>query len=111
MLLQSLLLPLFNFNTEPLRLFLAKNEKLQLARLIHCMLIRVPAAHSIQPIPGPTVPSVELSSMKAATKDFHKNNIIGRGGFGIVYEVNISHSTHFDMVKILLFKVCAITYT
>jgi hypothetical protein len=53
------------------------------------MLTCVPAARSIQPIPAPTVPSVELYSMKAATNDFHKHNIIGRGGFGIVYEVNV----------------------
>ena len=51
------------------------------------MLIHVPATHSTQFIIAPTVPSVQLSSMKAATKDFHENNIIGRGGFGIVYEV------------------------
>ncbi|RLM65889.1 hypothetical protein C2845_PM16G21060 [Panicum miliaceum] len=80
----------------------AKNEKLQLARLIHCMLIRVPAAHSIQPIPAPTVPSVELSSMKAATKDFHKNNIIGRGGFGIVYEGSLSDGQKVAIKRLII---------
>jgi len=36
--------------------------------------------------PAPTVPSSELSSLKKATGDFSESNIIGRGGFGIVYE-------------------------
>lgn len=37
--------------------------------------------------PPPTVPCVELSSLMRATGDFSESNIIGRGGFGIVYEV------------------------
>ncbi|KAJ1272968.1 hypothetical protein BS78_06G243900 [Paspalum vaginatum] len=35
---------------------------------------------------SPTVPSVQLSSLRNATGDFSESNIIGRGGFGIVYE-------------------------
>ncbi|GJN26316.1 hypothetical protein PR202_gb14239 [Eleusine coracana subsp. coracana] len=38
--------------------------------------------------PFPTVPFVQLCSLREATGDFSKSNIIGRGGFGIVYEVN-----------------------
>ncbi|KAL6651464.1 hypothetical protein ACP70R_010389 [Stipagrostis hirtigluma subsp. patula] len=34
----------------------------------------------------PAVPCVDLSSLKKATGDFSESNIIGRGGFGIVYE-------------------------
>ena len=41
--------------------------------------------------PAPTVPSSELSSLKKATGDFSESNIIGRGGFGIVYEVRTSN--------------------
>ncbi|RLM74420.1 hypothetical protein C2845_PM15G23120 [Panicum miliaceum] len=70
--------------------------------LIHCTLIRVPAAHSIQPIPAPTVPSVELSSMKAATKDFHENNIIGRGGFGVVYEGILSDGQKVAVKRLII---------
>ncbi|TVU32333.1 hypothetical protein EJB05_24058, partial [Eragrostis curvula] len=38
---------------------------------------------------SPTVPFVDLSSLKEATGDFSESNIIGRGGFGIVYEGNL----------------------
>lgn len=43
--------------------------------------------------PFPTVPYVELSSLREATGDFSESNIIGRGGFGIVYEVCTCYTT------------------
>ncbi|KAL6844524.1 hypothetical protein ACP4OV_026197 [Aristida adscensionis] len=44
----------------------------------------------LQPIsPASTVPSVELSSVKEATGNFSEGNIIGRGGFSVVYEGNL----------------------
>ncbi|CAN6236369.1 unnamed protein product [Urochloa humidicola] len=36
--------------------------------------------------PAPVVPSVELLCLKEATGYFSESNIIGRGGFGVVYE-------------------------
>ncbi|KAL6651462.1 hypothetical protein ACP70R_010387 [Stipagrostis hirtigluma subsp. patula] len=39
-----------------------------------------------RPTPAPIVPSVELYSLMEATGNFSESNIIGRGGFGIVYE-------------------------
>ncbi|KAL6844523.1 hypothetical protein ACP4OV_026196 [Aristida adscensionis] len=48
---------------------------------------RISAAHSIDPSShAPTVPYVELSSMEEATGNFSESNIIGEGGFGIVYK-------------------------
>jgi hypothetical protein len=41
--------------------------------------------------PAPTVPCIGLSSLRNATGDFSDSNIIGRGGFGIVYEVCTSN--------------------
>jgi hypothetical protein len=46
-----------------------------------------PTDPTIQCTPPPAVPYVELSSLMRATGDFSESNIIGRGGFGIVYEV------------------------
>ncbi|KAL6844012.1 hypothetical protein ACP4OV_025685 [Aristida adscensionis] len=47
----------------------------------------ISAAHGTQPSSPPTtVPSVELSNLKTATGDFSESNIIGRGGFSVVYE-------------------------
>ncbi|KAF8660133.1 hypothetical protein HU200_057692 [Digitaria exilis] len=70
--------------------------------ITRCPRPRISAAHSIQPIPAPTVPSVELSSMKAATKDFHGSNIIGRGGFGIVYEGNLSDGKKVAIKRLII---------
>ncbi|TVU32355.1 hypothetical protein EJB05_24080, partial [Eragrostis curvula] len=44
------------------------------------------AVHSVELTVPPPVPFAELSSLKEATGDFSESNIIGRGGFGIVYE-------------------------
>jgi hypothetical protein len=46
-------------------------------------------AHSVtsSSAPAPIVPSVDLLTLKEATGYFSESNIIGRGGFGVVYEV------------------------
>jgi len=40
--------------------------------------------------------------MKAATKDFHENNIIGRGGFGIVYEGMLDDGTKVAVKRLII---------
>ncbi|KAL6651963.1 hypothetical protein ACP70R_010888 [Stipagrostis hirtigluma subsp. patula] len=47
------------------------------------------AANSIHSSHASTVPSVELASVKEATGNFSEGNIIGQGGFSIVYEGNL----------------------
>jgi len=48
-------------------------------------------AHSVTsssaPAPAPIVPCVDLLTLREATGYFSESNIIGRGGFGVVYEV------------------------
>ncbi|KAL4565076.1 hypothetical protein LXL04_029158 [Taraxacum kok-saghyz] len=41
---------------------------------------------------------IQLKEIKSATCDFHKNNVIGKGGFGIVYQGVLSHSKGKSMV-------------
>ncbi|KAG2571417.1 hypothetical protein PVAP13_7KG398500 [Panicum virgatum] len=53
--------------------------------------------------PAPTVPSSELSSLKKATGDFSESNIIGRGGFGIVYEPSMK-LFHSSEVRVAFFQ-------
>ncbi|XP_062185043.1 G-type lectin S-receptor-like serine/threonine-protein kinase At4g27290 [Phragmites australis] len=61
-----------------------------------------PAAPSIeQTNPPPTVPSVELSSLKGATGNFSESNIIGRGGFAIVYEGHLSDGTKVAVKRLI----------
>lgn len=45
------------------------------------------AAVHARPNPALAAPSINLSSVKEATGNFYESNIIGRGGFGIVYQV------------------------
>lgn len=55
--------------------------------LIHT-LIRVPAPHNILPNnPAWIVPSIELHQVQEATGNFANDNVIGQGGFGVVYKV------------------------
>lgn len=42
------------------------------------------------------------SELKAATQEFHPNNELGRGGFGVVYKVGINSS--FDSLPIPIRK-------
>ncbi|KAB8097114.1 hypothetical protein EE612_025765 [Oryza sativa] len=44
------------------------------------------AAVHARPNPALAAPSINLSSVKEATGNFSESNIIGRGGFGIVYQ-------------------------
>ncbi|XP_062186116.1 receptor-like serine/threonine-protein kinase SD1-8 [Phragmites australis] len=50
---------------------------------------------------NPTVPSVELSSLKEATRDFSESNIIGRGAFGVVYEGHLPDGTKVAVKRII----------
>ena len=38
----------------------------------------------------------KYNDLKAATKKFSEKNKLGEGGFGAVYKVNSSWSTHFN---------------
>ena len=40
------------------------------------------------------------SELKAATQDFHFNNELGRGGFGVVYKVGINPSFDSSTIRI-----------
>lgn len=60
----------------------------------------IPAVHSASPsVPStelrrpPSVPSVDLSSLRRATNDFSADNVIGRGGFSTVFEGNLADGT------------------
>ncbi|XP_025825938.1 receptor-like serine/threonine-protein kinase SD1-8 [Panicum hallii] len=52
--------------------------------------------------PAPTVPSSELSSLKKATGDFSESNIIGRGGFGIVYEGHLPDGRKVAVKRLIM---------
>ncbi|RLM64310.1 hypothetical protein C2845_PM16G21070 [Panicum miliaceum] len=52
--------------------------------------------------PAPTVPSCELSSLKKATGDFSESNVIGRGGFGIVYEGHLPDGRKVAVKRLIM---------
>ncbi|KAG2569086.1 hypothetical protein PVAP13_7NG389050 [Panicum virgatum] len=55
--------------------------------------------------PAPTVPSSELSSLKKATGDFSESNIIGRGGFGIVYEGHLPDGRKVAVKRLIQYSL------
>ncbi|KAL6844525.1 hypothetical protein ACP4OV_026198 [Aristida adscensionis] len=62
----------------------------------------ISAANSIRAIShASTVPSVELSSVKEATGNFSEGNIIGRGGFSIVYEGHLPNGRKVAVKRLI----------
>jgi len=58
---------------------------------------------------GPT--KYRYSDLKAATKNFNEKNKLGEGGFGAVYKVNLSFSSHFNNILRIFFFFLIISYT
>ncbi|KAK3141405.1 hypothetical protein QOZ80_4BG0333470 [Eleusine coracana subsp. coracana] len=50
----------------------------------------IPAAHTRRP-PAWIVPSIALNQVKEATGNFSQDNVIGQGGFGVIYKGHLSN--------------------